>query len=51
MCSSRSTHDLVTRYPQVTLRTFVDDRTFTGPVANIIAMKDDWRIWSDARWV
>ena len=51
MCSSRSTHDLVTRHPQVTLRTCVDDRTFTGSVANIIAMKDDWLIWSDARWV
>lgn len=45
------THDLVTRHPQVTLRTFVDDRIFTGPVANIIAMKDDWHIWSDACWV
>ena len=36
------THDLVARHPQVTMRTFVDDRTFTGPVADIIA------IWSDA---
>ena len=42
------THDLVARHPQVTLRTCVDDRTFTGPAAAVLAMKDDWRQWSDA---
>ena len=42
------THDLVARHPQVTLRTCVDDRTFTGPAAAVLAMKNDWRQWSDA---
>ena len=42
------TRDLVTRHPSVTLRTFVDDRTFTGPAAAVLAMKDEWRLWSQA---
>ena len=40
------TSDLVRRYPRVTLRTFVDDRTFTGPVDQVLAMKEGWREWS-----
>ncbi len=40
------TRDLCARFPDVTLRTFIDDRTFTGPVDDVLQMKQEWHLWS-----
>lgn len=41
------TCDLVARHRNVTLRTFVDDRTFTGPAEDVLQMKAEWAKWSN----
>lgn len=40
------TRDLCTRFPNVTLKTFIDDRTFIGPVDDVLQMKQEWHVWS-----
>ena len=40
------TRDLCTRFPNVTLRTFIDDRTFAGSAEAVLQMKQEWQVWS-----
>ena len=35
-----------TRFPNVTLRTFIDDRTFAGSAEAVLQMKQEWQLWS-----
>lgn len=40
------TRDLAAKLPSVNLKTFIDDRTFSGPLSEILGMKQGWQEWT-----